>query len=86
MRRTLAHNGGTKPGPKVVWQLIEFRVTVDLDSFASGVADNVAIVAPRQMVIELCLRLSVQRAVEVVGQFVEKLRTLHWSPSPLAFF
>ena len=67
MRRTLAHNGGTKPGPKVVWQLIEFRVTVDFDGFASGIADDVAVMAPRQMVIEFGLGPGVQRAVEVVG-------------------
>jgi hypothetical protein len=67
VRGTLGHDGGTKFRSEIVGQLIKLRVAIDLDGFASGIAHNVAVVAPRQMVIQFGLRLGVEYTVKVVG-------------------
>jgi len=68
--RTLGHDGRPQPCTQIVGQLVELRVAVDFDGLASGIADDVAVVAPRQMIVEFGLGPSVQRAIEVIGQFV----------------
>ena len=67
MSRTFGHNGRLKPFPEIVGQLVEFRVAVDLDGFAGCVADDVTIVAPRQVILEFGLGTVIERAVEIVG-------------------
>src|SRR5271166_6081185 len=51
--RALAHDGRLEASPKIVGQLVQFLVAVDLDRLARRVADHVAVVAPREMIIEL---------------------------------
>src|SRR5208282_1116686 len=83
---TLGHDGRPKPCAQILGQFVELGIAVDFDGLSSGIADHVAVVAPRQMIVEFGLGPGVQRAIEIVGQLVKKLRTLHWSPSPLARF
>ena len=67
MRRTFGHDGRSQTGTQIVGQFVEFRVTVDFDGLPGGIADDVAVVAPRQMLVEFGLRLGVELAIEVVG-------------------
>src|SRR5216684_2351619 len=83
---TFGHNGAAKAVAQIVGKFAELRVAVDLDGLLGGVADNVAVVAPSQMVFQFGLGAVVKDAVQVVGQFLQKLRTLHCLPSPLSRF
>jgi hypothetical protein len=68
--RTLAHDGRAKPRTQIVGQLVKFRVAIDFDSLASGIADHIAVVTPRQVIVEFGLGPGVEHAIEVVGQLV----------------
>jgi hypothetical protein len=63
VRGALAHNGCGEAATEIVWQLVEFLVAVDLDGLASCVADDVTVVAPRQMVFEFDFGLRVESVV-----------------------
>jgi hypothetical protein len=65
--RALGHDGRPKPCAQIVGEFVEFRITVDFDGLASGIADDIAVVAPRQMIVQFGLGPGVQHAVEVVG-------------------
>jgi hypothetical protein len=67
MCRTLAHDGGLKASPKIVGQLIKFRIAVDFDRLARGIADDVAVVTPGEMILKFRLGAIVQRAIKVIG-------------------
>jgi|SRR5208282_1441576 len=67
VRGTFAHDGGLKPAAEIVRQLVELGIAVDLDGLAGCVADDVAVVAPRQVILEFGLGPIIQRAIEVVG-------------------
>lgn len=67
MGGTLGHDGRTKFRSENVGQLVKLRVAINLDSLAGGIAYDVAVMAPRQMIIQFGLRLGVEHAVEVVG-------------------
>ena len=67
MPGALVHNGRLEASTKIVGQLIELLVAVDLDGLAGRVADHVAVVAPGEMFIELGFGLRIDYAVEVVG-------------------
>jgi hypothetical protein len=45
-----AHNGGTKPGSKVVRKGVKLRIPVDLNGLLRGVTNNVTVVAPGQVI------------------------------------
>lgn len=63
MRSALIHDGRPKFRSEIVGQLVKLRVAIDLDRFAGGIAHDVAVMAPRQMVIQFGLRLGVEHAV-----------------------
>ena len=63
----LAYDGGSEPVPEVVGEFVELGIAVDLDGFLGGIADHVAVVAPRQVIFELGFGPRVERAIEVVG-------------------
>lgn len=67
MPGALVHNGRLEASTKIVGQLIELLVAIDLDGLAGRVADHVAVVAPGEMFIELGFGLRIDYAVEVVG-------------------
>ena len=60
------HNGRLKPSPEVVRQLVELRVAVDFNGLAGRVADDVAVVAPSQVILEFGLGPIVERAIKIV--------------------
>jgi hypothetical protein len=80
---TLGHDGRTKAAAKIVGELVELGVAIDLNSLFGGVADYVTIVAPGKVVFQLSLGLVVKNAVQIVGQLVKEFRAFHWLPSPL---
>src|SRR5215469_5820664 len=70
-------------GLKVFREFIKLGVAVDFDGLLRGVTDNVTVVAPSQVLFQFGLCTGVHGAVQVVSQFAEKLRALHWLLSPL---
>jgi hypothetical protein len=64
---TLRHDGRAEATPEVIGQLVELRVPIDLDRFAGGIADDVAVVAPSQMIFQFRLGALIDSAIEVVG-------------------
>src|SRR5258708_1995401 len=85
-RLALANNGGSESGAKVFGEFVKLGVAVNLDGLFGGIANYIAVVAPSQMLFQLRLGRGVNYAVEVIRQFVEKFRALHWLPSPLIGF
>jgi hypothetical protein len=59
----LGHDGGTEASAEVFGQLVELGVAVDLDGLLGGVADDVAVVAPGKMVLQLNFGFLVEDAV-----------------------
>src|SRR5438270_7700674 len=59
----LAHDGGSKAGAEIVGQFVQLRIAVNLDSFFGCIANNVAVVAPSQVVFQLCTGPGVDDAV-----------------------
>ena len=55
MGGTLGHDGRTKFRSENVGQLVKLRVAINLDSLAGGIAYDVAVMAPRQMIIQFGL-------------------------------
>jgi hypothetical protein len=47
----LGHNGGAKTAAEIIGQFVKLGVTVNLDGFLGGIADNIAVVAPGEMVL-----------------------------------
>ena len=70
MCHALSHDGRPEPRSQIVGQFIKVRATVDFDGFAGGVTNHVAVVAPRQMIVEFGLGPGVQHAIEVIRQLV----------------
>ena len=79
----LGHDGGTEPAAEVLGQFVELGIAVDLDRLLRGIADNIAVVAPGKMVVQLGFSFLVEDAVQIVGQLVQEFRAFHRSPSPL---
>src|SRR4051812_23780196 len=59
------------------------RVAIYLDGLFSGVADDVAVVAPLEVIFQLRLRLRIDGVVEIICQFLQKIAAGHLVPSPL---
>jgi hypothetical protein len=47
----LGHDGGTKAGSEVVWKFVKLGAAVDLDCAFCCVANNVAVVAPKKVLV-----------------------------------
>src|SRR5215471_3794978 len=80
----LRHNCGTKSAAEVFRKFVELRIAVDLDGLLGCVANNVAVVAPRQMILQIGLCFFVENAVQITGQLSKEFRAFHRLPSPLA--
>jgi hypothetical protein len=85
-RLAFSHDGGSELSSEVFGEFVKLGIAVDFDGFLRGIADNVAVMAPSQVLFEFGLCRGVDDAVQVIGQFVEKLRALHLLPSPLIGF
>ncbi len=86
MRLALGDDGGTEPVAKVVGEFVELGVAVDLDGLLGGIADDVAVVTPGEVIFQFGLSPVVEYAVEVIGQLLQKFRAFHCLPSPLSRF
>jgi len=82
----LGHNGRPKPGSQVFGEFVKLGITIDFDGLLGGIGDNVAIVAPGQVLFKLGLCAGVNYSVQIIGEFVEEISALHWLPSPLLGF
>jgi len=63
----LSHDGGSEAAAEVFGKFVELGVTVNFDGLLGGITDDVAVVAPRQVIFEFSAGAGVQDAVEVVG-------------------
>jgi len=52
------------------WEFVKLVITVNLDGFLRGVHDNVAFVAPMEMLIQLDLEVLADLAVKIIGQLL----------------
>ena len=68
MLQALRHDGRAQAAAEVFGQFVELRVAVNLDGFLRGIANNVAVVAPGEMIFQLDFGLFVENAVQVAGQ------------------
>lgn len=57
------HDSLMEAGSEVFWQLVNLVIAVNLDSLFGGVHNNVAFVAPMQMLIEFSLQAFADLAV-----------------------
>src|SRR5208282_2006684 len=78
----LAKDGNLESGAEVFGKLVQLGVAVDLDGLLGGVADDVAVVAPGEMIFQFRLCAGVDGGVQVVGQFFKEIRARHFLPSP----
>jgi hypothetical protein len=82
----LGYDGVAKTAAKVVGKLIKLGIAINLDGLFGGIANHVAVVTPCQMVFQFSFGAVVEDPIQVVGQFLQKLRALHCLPSPLSRF
>jgi len=66
LRRTLGHDRRAQARTQIIGQLVELRVTIDFDRLLGRIADNIAVVAPRQMIVQFGLGPRVEHAIQVV--------------------
>src|SRR5579862_9784459 len=78
----LAHDGRTQTFAKVVGQFVQVGVPVDLDGHLGCIADDIAVVAPLQVIFQLRPGLGVHRVVQVIGELFQKIRASHCLPYP----
>jgi hypothetical protein len=63
---TLGHDGGTKAGAKVIGQFIQLRVAIDLNGFLRGITNDVAVMAPGKMILQLDFCRFVEDAIQII--------------------
>ena len=73
----LGDDGGVQAGAEVVGKGIDLVVLIDLDRLLGRIADDVAVVAPRKVFLELRLELRIHRTVEKIVQLLQKLFAVH---------
>jgi len=78
------HDCRSQPAAEVFRQFVELGVAVNLDGLLGGIANNVAVVAPGEMIFQFELCFFVKNAVQIAGQLAKEFRTFHRLPSPLA--
>jgi hypothetical protein len=64
---TLGHDGGSKAASEIFGKFVELGIAINLDGLLGGIADNVAVVAPSQVIFQFSACAGVQDAVKVVG-------------------
>ena len=64
----LGHDCGTEARPQVVGEFVKFGAPVDLDSALRRVANDVAVVAPEEVLVQFFLGAIINHTVEVVGK------------------
>ena len=79
------HDGVVKAGSEGVRKLVNLVIAVNFDGLLRGVEDDMAFVAPMQVLIKLSLKTFSDLAVQVIGQLLEKIIAFHWCPSPSRF-
>jgi hypothetical protein len=64
----LGDDGGTEPGAKIFGKFVQLGVAVDLNGLLGGIAYNVAVVAPSEMIFQFNLGALINHAIQVVSQ------------------
>jgi len=63
----LRHDRRAEARAKIIRELVELGVAINLDGLLGGIADHIAVVAPSQMIFELGLGPIVEGPIQVVG-------------------
>jgi hypothetical protein len=82
---TLGDDSGTEPGAEVFGKFVQLGVAVYLNGLLGGVAYNVAVVAPSEMIFQFNLGALVNHTIQVISQLAQKIFALHWV-SPVSGF
>src|SRR5581483_9181990 len=80
------HYGRTQTGSKVVGQFVEDGIAVNLDGFLGGIADDVAVMAPVEVIFQFRSHSFVEGVIQVICQLFQKIRASHCWPSPACRF
>jgi len=64
------HDGLVEAGPKVVRELVNLVIPVDLNGLFGGIHDHVAFMAPMKVLVEFGLQALADPAVKVIGQLL----------------
>jgi len=67
MRFALGDNCAAEARSEVFGEFVKRGVTVNLNGLFCGVADDIAVVAPREVSLEFCLGPGIERAVQIIG-------------------
>jgi hypothetical protein len=63
---TFGYDCGSEAVPKVIREFVELRIPVYFDGLFGGIADDVAVVAPRKMIFQFGLGAVINDAVEII--------------------
>jgi len=66
MLLALGHDGGTETRAEIVGQFVELRVTVDLNGLFGRITDDIAVVAPGKMILQLDFCRFVEDAIQII--------------------
>ena len=75
------HDGGAETCGEVFRKVVMLLAAVDVDGLAGGVDDDFAVMAASEVFFDFGEQLGVDLTVEVVGEFSEKIRAVHFEPS-----
>src|ERR1039458_930389 len=81
-RLALRQDGVPQPAAQIVRKFVQMRVAINFDGHLGGVADDIAVMAPLEVVFQLRPCLGVHRVVQVIGELFQKVRASHFLPSP----
>jgi hypothetical protein len=62
----LVHDGRSETCSEVIRKFVKVGITVDFDGLLGGVADDIAVVAPLEVILQLRLRLGIDGIVEII--------------------
>jgi len=61
------HDGGAQAVGDFIRQIVEFVAAIDIDGFAGGVDDDLAVVAGAEVLFDLGEQVGVDSTVEIIG-------------------
>ena len=74
---TFGNDGRPNTTAKIVRKFVKLVIPINFDGALRGVAKNIAVVAPLQVLLEFGPGTCVQVVVEIVGELFQKIRAFH---------
>jgi hypothetical protein len=70
VRLALGHDSGAQPVTQIVGQFVQLGIAVNFNGFLGGIANDIAVVAPSQVILQFSFGAVVEDTVQVVCQFL----------------